>query len=176
MNLPYDSLPCSDGWISPLNDTELIELKAHIESGHTTKSNLCKGCLEAEGPRKSHRTVRDAEKASHVLHIDIAGPLLSSDDGYSYFLVGALRLPGFPLLIDVRLLTSRTSVEVCDQLERMIAYSESLQFVGEVSLQNGFFSFFGVEFSVSVTSKTLLVLSFSSWCMHGSRRCGGPVI
>ena len=108
----------------PLNDTELTELKAHIESGHTTKSNLCKGCLEAEGPRKVHRTVRDADKASHVLHIDIAGPFLSSDDGYSYFLVGALRLPGFPLLIDVRLLTSRTSVEVCDQLERMTAYSK----------------------------------------------------
>ena len=103
MNLPFDSLPCSDGWISPLNDAELTELKAHIESGHTTKSNLRKGCLEAEGPRKVHRTVRDVDKTSHVLHIDIAGPFLSSDAGYSYFLVGALRLPGFPLLIDVRL-------------------------------------------------------------------------
>ena len=78
-------------------------MKDHVESGHTTKSNLCKGCFEAEGPRKVHRTVRDVDKASHVLHIGIAGPLLSSDDGYSYFLVGALRLPGFPLLIDVRL-------------------------------------------------------------------------
>ena len=33
-------------------------------------------------------------------------------------------------MIDVRLLTSRTSVEVCDQLERMTAYFESLQFEG----------------------------------------------
>ena len=128
VNLPYDSCHALMGWISPLNDNGLIELKAHVESGHTAKSNLCKGCLEAEGPRKTHRTVRDVDKASHVLHIDIAGPSLSSDDGYSYFLVGALRLPGFPLLIDVRLLTSRTSV--CDQLERMIAYFESLQFEG----------------------------------------------
>ena len=116
----------------PLNDNELIELKAHTESGNTTKSNLCKGCLEAEGPRSVHRTVRDVDTASHVLHIDITGPFLSSDDGYSYFLVGALRQPGFPLLINVRLLTSRTSVEVCDQLERMIAYFEfePLQFEG----------------------------------------------
>ena len=33
-------------------------------------------------------------------------------------------------MIDVRLLTSRTSVEVCDQLERMTAYFQSLQFEG----------------------------------------------
>ena len=77
-----------------------------------------------------HRTVRDVDKASHVPHIAIAGSLLSSDDGSSYFLVGALRLLGFPLSIDVRLLTSRTSVEVSDQLERMTACCESLQFEG----------------------------------------------
>ena len=53
-----------------------------------------------------------------------------SDDGITYFLVGALRLPGFPLLIDVRPLTSRTSVEVCDELGEMVAYSESLQSEG----------------------------------------------
>ena len=41
-----------------------------------------------------------------------------------------LRLPGFPLLIDVRLLTSRGSVEVCDALERMVAFFESLQSEG----------------------------------------------
>ena len=35
------------------------------------------------------------------------------------------------------------------------------------------FFVFGVESSVAFTSKTLLVLSFSSWCMHGSRRCTG---
>ena len=34
---------------------------------------------------------------------DIAGPLPLSDDGFTYFLVGALRLPGLPLLIDVKL-------------------------------------------------------------------------
>ena len=42
----------------------------------------------------------------------------------------ALRLPGFPLLIGVRLLTSRSSVEVCDTLERMVAFFESLQSEG----------------------------------------------
>ena len=48
--------------------------------------------------------------------LNFDGPFFSSDDGYSYFLVDALRLPGFPLLIDVLLLTSRASIEVCDQL------------------------------------------------------------
>ena len=46
------------------------------------------------------------------------------------FLVGALRLPGFPLLIDVRLLTTRTSTEVCDELEKMVAFFEALQSEG----------------------------------------------
>ena len=68
-------------------------------------------------------------KATHTLHIGIAGPLPDSDDNYSYFLV-ALRLPGLPLLIDVRLLATRTSVEVCDKLEKMASYLDSLQTEG----------------------------------------------
>ena len=87
-------------------------------------------CLQAEGPRKVHRTVGDIDRATHTLHIDIAGPFTTSDDGFTCFLVGALRLPGFPLLIDVRLLSSRGSVEVCDALERMVAFFESLQSEG----------------------------------------------
>ena len=56
--------------------------------------------------------------------------MTKSDDGYVYFLVGALRLPGFPLLIDVRLLQTRTSAEVCHQLDVMVNYFESLCFEG----------------------------------------------
>ena len=69
-------------------------------------------------------------KATHSLHIDTAGPLTPSDDGFTYFLVGALLSPGFPLLLDVRPLASRTSVEVCDELGRMVASFESLQSEG----------------------------------------------
>ena len=87
-------------------------MSEHIRSGHSCKSNLCRGCLQAEGPRKVHRTVRDIDRATHTLHIDIAGPFTTSDDGFTYFLVGALRLPGSPLLIDVRLLSTRGSAEV----------------------------------------------------------------
>ena len=94
------------------------------------KTNLCRGCLEAEGPRKIHRTIRDIDKATHTLHIDVAGPLAVSDDGFAYFLVGALRMPGLPLLIDVRTLTSRTSTEVCDELEKMVSFLEALQTEG----------------------------------------------
>ena len=116
--------------ILPLDNDAMEELKKHIQSGHLTKSHLWKGCLAAEGPRRIHRRVRDVDKATHVLHIDIAGPLTKSDDGYVYFLVGALRLPGFPLLIDVRLLQTRTSAEVCHQLDVMVNYFESLCFEG----------------------------------------------
>ena len=128
--LPFAHLDASDGSISPLDHDEMEELKQHIQLGHLTKSHLCKGCLTAEGPRRIHRRVRDVDKATRTLHIDIAGPLTKSDDGYVYFLVGALRLPGSPLLIDVRLLQTRTSAEVCRQLDVMVNYFESLCFEG----------------------------------------------
>ena len=127
VSLPSASLPASDGAVMRLNHRKHEELSEHIRPGHSSKSNLCQGCLQAEGPRKIHRTIGDVDRATHTLHIYIAGPFTTSDDGFTYFLVGALRLPGFPLLIDVRLLTSRGSVEVCDALERMVAFFESLQ-------------------------------------------------
>ena len=95
VSLPSTALPASDGTVMPLNQKEREELSDHLRSGHSSKSNLCRGCLQAEGPRKVHRTVRDIDRATHTLHIDIAGPFTTSDDGYTYFLVGALRLPGF---------------------------------------------------------------------------------
>ena len=94
------------------------------------KSNLCKGCLLSEVLRKLHKRVRDVDRATHVLHIDIAGPYIESHEGHHYFLVGALRLPNRPLLIDARLLKTRTSVEVCAALERMTSFLESLSFEG----------------------------------------------
>ena len=130
VSLPMSFPASSDGEIKPLSSTEQDELKAHVLSGHLTKCHLCRGCLIAEGPRRVHRTVRDVDKATHTLHIDIAGPITRSDDGYNYFLVGALRLPGYPLLIDVRLLQTRTSAEVCHELSRMTAYFESLSSEG----------------------------------------------
>ena len=130
VGLPYLSLASTNGEVKPLSAEDLDELKAHINSGHLTKSHLSKGCLISEGPRRTHRSVKDVDKATHTLHIDIAGPLTLSDDGYSYFLVGALRLPGYPLLIDARFLQTRTSAEVSHELDRMISYFESLSSEG----------------------------------------------
>ena len=79
-----------------LNEEELKELSEHVLSGHVTKSNLCKTCLEAEGPRRIHRSIRDVDKATHVLHIDIAGPLTLSDDSFTYFLVGGFEITWSP--------------------------------------------------------------------------------
>ena len=91
--VPTDALNVSDGSIKPLSPQEEKELRDHINSGHVKKSNLCKGCLLSEGPRKLHKIVRDVDRATHVLHIDIAGPYIESHEGHHYFLVGALRLP-----------------------------------------------------------------------------------
>ena len=96
VSLPWSDLPASDGSIAPLSQPELQKLAEHIDSGHVQqKNNLCRGCLKIEGPRRIHRTIRDIDKATHTLHIDIAGPLIVSDDGFAYFLVGALRMPAF---------------------------------------------------------------------------------
>ena len=55
VGLPFIPVDSSDGEVKPLNDQELEELRSHISSGHLTKSNLCKGCLIAEGPRRIHQ-------------------------------------------------------------------------------------------------------------------------
>ena len=67
------------------------ELSDRIISGHVTKSNLCKSCLEAEVPGRIHRSICDVDKATHVLHIDIAKPLTSSEDGFTYQQIFPLR-------------------------------------------------------------------------------------
>ena len=72
VSLPWSDLPVSNGSILPLSEPELQELAEHVHSGHVKKSNLCRGCLEAEGPRRIHRTIGDIDKATHTLHIDIA--------------------------------------------------------------------------------------------------------
>ena len=157
--LPFTDLPESDGSLLALSEEELSELSDHIISGHVTKSNLRKSCLEAEGPRRIHRSIRDVDKATHVLHIDIAGPLTLSEDGFTYFLVGALRLPGLPLLIDVKLLTTRTSAQVCDELEKMVAFFEALQteglVIGETSRIKRLHSDKASEFTAPFFGKSL---------------------
>ena len=70
MSLPWSELPASDGSIPPLSQPELQDLAEHVGSGHVQKSNLCKGCLEVDGPRRIHGTIRDTDKATHALHID----------------------------------------------------------------------------------------------------------
>ena len=73
------------------------------------------------------------DKVTHVLHTDVARPVTLSEDGFTYFLVGAF----LPLLVDVKLLTTRTSADVCDELEKMVAFFEALQtegvMIGETS-------------------------------------------
>ena len=128
--LPFAHLGASDGSTKPLTVNKMELLKNHIQSGHLTKSHSCKGCLTAEDPRRIHGRVRDVDKATHVLRIDIAGPLTRFDDGFVYFLADAFRHPGSPLLIDVRLLQSCASAEVCHQIDVMAAYLESLCFEG----------------------------------------------
>ena len=114
--LPIDPVDISDGTICPLAPDQLQEIREHIASGQMKKSNLCKGCLLSEGPRRIQRRSRDVDRATHCLHIDIAGPLPQSVA--FYFLVGTLRLPGLPLLLDARLLKTRISLEVCSALEK----------------------------------------------------------
>ena len=75
VSLLFASLPASEGSVAPLSEKELEELSEHIRSGHSSKSSWRRGCMEADGPRKIHWSVRDIDKATHTLHIDIASPL-----------------------------------------------------------------------------------------------------
>ena len=49
--LPSTDLPASDGSMLALNEEELKELSDHVLSGHVTKSNSCKSCLEGRAKR-----------------------------------------------------------------------------------------------------------------------------
>ena len=82
------------------------------------EEQLMQGVPSIRGSPEAPQRVRDVDRATHVLHIDIAGPYIESHEGHHYFLVGALLLPDRPLLIDARLLKRRTSIEVCAALER----------------------------------------------------------
>eukprot|EP00971_Amphidinium_carterae_P317923 6320045-Amphidinium_carterae.1 len=67
---------------------------------------------------------------SHCLHVDLAGPFKQSVDCYKYFMVGALRLPNYPLIFQVELLETRGSPEVAQALSRMVNLIEALEFEG----------------------------------------------
>ena len=62
VSLPSMALPASNGTVLPLNKRGQDELSDHLRSGHSSKSNLRRGCLQAEGPRKVHRAARDIDK------------------------------------------------------------------------------------------------------------------
>ena len=75
--LPIDPVDVSDGTICPLTPDQLQELREHIASEHVKKSNLCKGRLLSEGPRRMHRRIRDVDRATHCLHIDLQALFLN---------------------------------------------------------------------------------------------------
>ena len=68
--LPFTDLPPSNVSMMSINEEAWCELSERILSGHRPRSNLRRGCLEAEGPRRIHRSIREVDKATHFLHID----------------------------------------------------------------------------------------------------------
>ena len=127
VSLPSTALPASNGTVLPLNQIEQEELSDH--SGHSSESNLGRGCLQAEGPRKADRAVRDIDRVTHILHIDRRSRCHFRR--WLYLLCGwCFKASRFPLLIDVRSLTSRGSVKVCDAPEGMVVFFTSLQSEG----------------------------------------------
>ena len=94
------------------------ELEDNVRSEQIKKSSLCRGCLAAEGPRR-HRGIRELEKTTHTLHIDIANPLcpLQMMDTVTSEHLG-FQVYHFSL---ISVLATRRSVEVCDKTERTVA-------------------------------------------------------
>eukprot|EP00971_Amphidinium_carterae_P323404 6427096-Amphidinium_carterae.1 len=91
-------MPVSNGKPTPLTSIEEDELQRHIQGGHLTKSLLCRACVLGSGPLKYHMKLHPDDRMTHCLHVDLAGPFAQSVDCFTYFMVGVLRLPDFPLL------------------------------------------------------------------------------
>ena len=100
----------SEGNPHPLTESQTKEVLRHIQEGHIKKSKLCRACLESEGVPRRHMS--HEHKRVNIVHIDIAGPMTQGWDGSRYFLVMALRIPEFPLILHGKTLISRHAAEV----------------------------------------------------------------
>ena len=125
---PLAAPAVDDGNLPSMTPTQHREWQTHVQHGHLKKSYLCRGCILAEGPRRQHRSQQ--LPSTHVMHIDVAGPYTQTTEGFQYFLVGALRLEGFPLLLHVKMLKTRGAAEICARLWEMLAFFEGLESEG----------------------------------------------
>eukprot|EP00971_Amphidinium_carterae_P319912 6358999-Amphidinium_carterae.1 len=101
-----------------------------IRGGHLTKSKHCRACILGSCPMKYHRALHEDDRMSHCLHVDLVGPFSQSVDCYTYFMVGVLRLPDYPLIFQVKLLETRSAPEVAQALSGRINLIEALEFEG----------------------------------------------
>ena len=123
------ALPSVDDGVLPvMTPDQHHQWQEHVQQGHLRKSYLCRGCILAEGPRRQHRT--QPLPAVHTLHIDVAGPYTETTEGFQYFLVGALRMEGYPILLHAKMLKTRGAAEICARLGEMLAFFEGLDSEG----------------------------------------------
>ena len=85
-------------------------------------------------PKKVSSSCRWCWQKQRKFAHSISGPFMAVDNALIHVPGGAWFLPGFPLHINVRLVSTRTSVEVCDTYEQMISYLESTAKAQENSL------------------------------------------
>ena len=130
VSLPSTALPASDGTVMPLNQREQEELSNTFDQVTLLNQTCAVGAFKQKAQEKFIGQLGTSIGQLTLFTLTLPVPLPLQTMALPTSLVGALRLPGFPLLIDVRLLTSRGSVEVCDALERMVAFFESLQSEG----------------------------------------------
>ena len=123
------SLPSVDDGVVPnMMPDQNLQWQDHVQQGHLRKSCLCRGCILAEGPRRQHPT--QPLPAVHTLHIDVAGPYVETTKGFQYFLVGALRMEGYLIMLQVKMLKTRGAAEICARLGEMLAFFEGIECEG----------------------------------------------
>lgn len=92
-------------------------MRKHIVAGHPAKSGDCYLRVLSDGPVVRHNTVID--KATAVLHVDLAGPLPESFSGARFLVVGALHLARKPAILSCRPAKTKTTVEIAHEVGQM---------------------------------------------------------
>ena len=117
VSLPSTSLPASDGTIPPFNQREQEELSNHIRSGHfwielvpRMHSNLRR--------KKIHSTI------GRLTLFTLTSPVPLPDDGFTYFSFTSSK---FSFTHWCQGAYFSRFCRICDALERMVAFFESLQ-------------------------------------------------
>ena len=97
-----------------------LKRQDHVQQGQVLSVQGLHSCGGA-----SETTSYPTPSCIHTLHI--AGPYAETTEGFQYFLIGALCMEGYPIMLQVKMLKTRGAAEICARLGETLAFFESLE-------------------------------------------------